>query len=48
MASPRPVFIGNPSLLQELPYIPSFVSEGGGDGEQVRPADCAVCRLGWW
>ena len=39
--------MGNPSLLQELPDIPSLVSEGGGDGEQARPADCAVCRLEW-
>lgn len=37
--------MGNPGLLQELPDIPSLLSEGGGDGEQACPADGAVGRL---
>ena len=37
--------MGNPGLLQELPYIPSLLSEGGGDGEQACSADGAVGRL---
>ena len=37
--------MGDPGLLQELPEIPSLLSEGGGDGEQACSADCAVGRL---
>ena len=37
--------MGNPGLFQELPDIPSLLSEGGGDGEQACPADGSVGRL---
>jgi hypothetical protein len=39
------VVMGNPGLLQELPDIPSLLSERGGDGEQACPADGSVGRL---
>ena len=39
------VVMGNPGLFQELPDIPSLLSGGGGDGEQVCSADGAVGRL---